>query len=78
VAKTETDIYQKEFGGLIGKTIKSVRAMTANEVQDMGWEFGYHEAFVIVCTDGTAIIPSQDPEGNGPGFLFLGEMVNAK
>jgi hypothetical protein len=52
--------------------------MTANEVQDMGWEFGYHEAFVIVCTDGTAIIPSQDPEGNGPGFLFLGEMVNAK
>lgn len=52
---------------LIGKTVRSVRAMTKQEVDLEGW---YRGTTVIEFTDGTKIYASQDEEGNGPGTIF--------
>lgn len=60
--------FEKEASKLLkGKTIKSVRYMTQEEMDEFMW---YEAAVVIFFTDGTYIFPSQDPEGNGPGCLF--------
>jgi hypothetical protein len=63
---------EEEYSELIGKTIKSVRELTNEEHEQFGWR-PTSGGFVFICTDGTAIIPSCDPEGNGPGFIFVGE-----
>jgi hypothetical protein len=58
---------------LRGKTIMHVRPMHKNELELFGWSesFGGSVPMVIILDDLTAIVPSQDPEGNGPGHLFL-------
>lgn len=72
------DYIQSEFGSLVGKTIALVRPLSDAENDGLDWDPAYGEpGFVLVCTDGTAIIPSADPEGNGPGFLFLAEVKKA-
>jgi hypothetical protein len=79
---TETDDYtrrvayvEKEWGELVGKTIKTVRPLTRTEAQEFYWEYeNNYEAMVIIFTDGTIVVPSADPEGNGAGFLFLGKL----
>ena len=69
---TRADFIKKEFGSLVGKTIKTVRPLYKEECEDLAWEYDYEqEAMVIIFTDGTAVIPMQDPEGNGAGHLFL-------
>lgn len=65
--------FKGEFGSLVGKTIAMVRALTPDENIAMGWEAD-EEGFVLVCEDGTAIIPMRDPEGNGAGFLALADV----
>lgn len=63
---------EKEFGSLRGKTISLIRPLMPAEHTAMGWEWDYHsDAFIIVFTDDTIVIPSCDPEGNGAGFLFI-------
>jgi hypothetical protein len=65
----------REYGSLVGKTVKSIRPMTRSECDDLAWEYGYErDACVIVFTDGTAVVPMADPEGNGAGFLAVGEL----
>lgn len=67
---TQTQAYiQKEYGWMVGKTVESVREMTAKEVEDFGWYSGSEVPFVVFFTDGSYIIPMQDDEGNGPGAL---------
>ena len=62
----------RDFGQLVGKKIIGVRPMTETECELFGWDYRFEDyAMVLVCDDGTAIIPSQDPEGNGAGFLFV-------
>lgn len=57
---------------LVGRKITSVRAMTAAELDLYGWDPGYRSTGLVVMLDnGQAIVPSQDPEGNGPGHLFI-------
>ena len=54
---------------LIGRTIVEVRTMTEKESDtDWGWD---EPGQVIVLDDGTELIPSCDPEDNGPGRLFI-------
>ena len=60
-----------EFGGLEGKTVSGVRALTDSEVADLLWYDG-EVGVVIEFTDGTYLILSKDEEGNGAGFGFLG------
>lgn len=52
---------------LKGKTVSHVRYMNKKEIEHYYW---HEAALVIFFTDGTYIIPSVDPEGNGPGCLF--------
>ena len=69
------DYFLREFGSLIGKTVKKIVALNDKEIEAMGWDTNYDtEAFGIVFTDGTLFIPMADPEGNGPGFAYLQEV----
>jgi hypothetical protein len=52
---------------LEGKTVESVRYMTKDEMDELGW---YSRSIVIHFTDGTVIFPSADDEGNNAGALF--------
>ena len=61
---------KEHFGSLEGKTIAEVRQLTHDEVEGFGWYPGYGSvSIVIVLDDGTTLVPMQDPEGNGPGYL---------
>lgn len=51
---------------LEGKTIKSVRYMTNNEMDEMGW---YEPSLVIVLDDDSDVIVMSDWEGNQAGRL---------
>jgi hypothetical protein len=54
---------------LEGKTITRVRYMTDDEAKGIGW--GYQgRAVMLILDDGSMVLPSVDPEGNGPGALF--------
>jgi hypothetical protein len=67
---SEISFIEREFP-LVGKTIASVVELTAEEVSEMGWQMGWGDvALAIEFTDGSWLIPSRDPEGNGPGFLI--------
>ena len=55
---------------LIGKTIKSVRYMTNEEMEDFMW---YRKPVIIDFTDGSWIIPQSDDEGNNGGALYTSD-----
>lgn len=60
-----------EADPLIGRTITDCRAMTKDEAESEGWDFGRHgPPLLLVLDTGTRIFASRDPEGNGPGALF--------
>lgn len=61
----------RDYGWLVGKTIKEVQPLTKEECEDMfGWEFAHEDyAVVVIFTDGTGFVPLADPEGNAAGFL---------
>ena len=70
------DYVQKEWGSLVGASILKVREMTEDELEMYGWEKGGGAVPIVVhLSDGRAIVPSQDPEGNGPGHLFVEELA---
>jgi hypothetical protein len=74
---SRADYIKKEFGSLVGKTVKTVRPLYKEECEDLAWEYAYsEEALVIIFTDGTAVIPMCDPEGNGAGHLFISSVEN--
>lgn len=54
----------------IGKTVKSIRTMTAEEKEREGWEDEFRSSIVLEFDDGSTIYASRDEEGNGPGALF--------
>jgi hypothetical protein len=65
------DVWNKkvrEF--LVGKTIKSVRYMTNEEMEDFMW---YRKPVIIDFTDGSWIIPQSDDEGNNGGALYTSD-----
>jgi hypothetical protein len=52
---------------LVGRKIVATRYMTEKEMAEHGWD---RSPLVIFLDDNTAIYPSMDDEGNGPGSLF--------
>lgn len=52
---------------LVGKTIKNVRYMTDEELENNFWS---KRPLVIFFTDGSYIYASSDDEGNEAGALF--------
>jgi hypothetical protein len=62
--KQWTDKATKAFKG---KTVAEITYLTKEEVDDMGW---YTAAPIVVFTDGSYLMASADPEGNGPGTFY--------
>jgi hypothetical protein len=56
----------------VGLTVKEVRWAKATDLWKIGLDpdSQINPPQVLVMSDGSIIVPSQDPEGNGPGFLF--------
>lgn len=54
---------------LLNKKIVSVRYMTTQEADDLGW---HSRPVVFTLDDGTMCCPSADDEGNNGGALFYG------
>ncbi len=52
---------------LLGRQIESVRYMTEEEQEMMGW---YSRSIIIQLDNGLLIFPSRDDEGNDAGALF--------
>lgn len=66
---------QKTWGSLIGRTIVKVRELNKEELDMFGWEqAGGSIPVVYILDNGLGFVPSQDPEGNGPGHIFVEEM----
>ena len=47
--------------------------MSKEETEDYGW---YSAGLVLILDDKTQIVVSKDPEGNGPGALFVDHPEN--
>lgn len=58
---------------LIGKTITGVRSITPEEYKQLGWYKTSDPTAVLEFADDTYAIVMADPEGNGTGFLDIGE-----
>lgn len=70
--------YVKEkYGSIVGQKIAQVRPLSAQELEDFGWDANPNGGIpmVIILENGAALVPSQDPEGNGPGHIFLESVV---
>jgi len=52
---------------LLGRTIKAVRYLTPEEMDDLGWR---SRSVAMFLDDGTIVWPSMDDEGNNAGALF--------
>ena len=64
------------FSSLEGKTIKRVTTLGKADLEDFAWDWvSPEETTALIFTDGTVAVLLQDPEGNGPGWLELGEVV---
>lgn len=68
---------KEEYGSIIGQKIAQVRPLSTQELEDFGWDANPNGGIpmVIILENGAALIPSQDPEGNGPGHIFLEKVV---
>lgn len=68
--------YAREARGLLlGKTVTTIRPLTAQERADLYWDdYSSWSAIAIVFDDGTVVIPSRDDEGNGAGVLFYARL----
>jgi hypothetical protein len=61
------------YGAIVGKKVASVRLVQPLELEALGWDDINEPAIQIVMTDGTVVLPTRDPEMNGPGFLAIAE-----
>lgn len=75
---TLSEFLDKEYSSFIGKKVTAVRTLTEEEVSSLCWDLTFSDIpFVLIFDDGQALIPSRDPEGNGPGFLISADLVDA-
>ena len=60
--------WAKKFNHLVGLRIMGVRYLTQEETEASGW---YSSPIVIELSDGSALIPQSDDEGNDGGALWI-------
>ena len=60
--------WAKQFNHLVGLKIVGVRYLTQEETEASGW---YSAPIVIELSDGSALIPQSDDEGNDGGALWI-------
>jgi len=70
-----TKYYEKEYAKLVGRRIVSVRALTAEETGEFGWEHAREPGAAFFVDNGEWIIPMRDDEGNEPGALMFSGRV---
>lgn len=58
---------EKCNSALVGKCIRYVGYLNEDEQRELGW---YKRSLIIFFTDGTAMYPSVDEEGNDAGVYF--------
>lgn len=66
--KQQREYYNKYYGQLVGSTITSAGVVAEDDFGSVNFWPTIH----IVTPNGDKLVleVSQDPEGNGPGFLF--------
>ncbi len=65
----------QEYSSFIGKTIHSIRPLKESEMKSLYWDVHSGDVpMAIIFTDGQVLIPSSDPEANGPGFLLTADL----
>lgn len=57
---------RKIQGELVGRTIREVRYLTAEEAEQSGWS---SRPIFIVLDNGTQLVPMMDDEGNDGGAM---------
>lgn len=58
---------------LEGRTIKEVRYLTEEEMENIGWD---SRCVVMILDNGNVVFPSSDDEGNSAGSLFTMDKEN--
>jgi hypothetical protein len=67
-----SEYIQREWGGLVGRSITKVRQLTPKEEKEIGWDDYISDvAIVLELDNGTKLIPSRDPELNSEGYLLV-------
>lgn len=68
-------IIHEEYASFVGKTIHSIRPLRESELKSLYWDPCSGDVpMAIIFTDGQVLIPSSDPEANGPGFLIVADL----
>ena len=67
--------WSNRFAFLYGKKIVGVRYLTEEETEASGW---YSSPIVIELSDGSALIPQSDDEGNDGGALWIANSKSPK
>jgi hypothetical protein len=62
-----------EQAAIIGASIESIRPLTENEKSGLAWDHARGSAYAVELDSGVTLVPSRDPEGNGPGVLLGSE-----
>ena len=60
--------WAKQFNHLVGLRIMGVRYLTKEETDASAW---YSAPIAIELSDGSALVPQQDDEGNDGGALWI-------
>ena len=67
---------KEEYGSVVGASIVKVREMSDKEIEMFAWDSrGGSVPMVIELSNGQALIPSMDSEGNGAGHIFVEQLV---
>lgn len=61
---------------LVGRTVVSVRPLTPEEMDNLGWYPDGDPGTIIQLTGGILLWAAQDEESNGPGVLFCQDVTN--
>ena len=67
-------VVQREFGKIVGRRIVSVEPLTREQALALGFDddmLGPNPVLAITLDDGSLLLPTDSPEGNGPGWLEL-------
>lgn len=78
VRKKVEENVKRQFAGLVGRTIKEVIVLNDAELKAIGFDdyIGYaNPTIALILDDGSGVVPMADPEGNGPGWLELLELM---
>lgn len=69
--RNDDEFVRSEWGWMEGKKVATVRPLTDDELGALYWFRSASAVPTLVeFTDGTAFVPSCDPEGNGAGWML--------